>query len=208
MTSEREWLARDAQSRVEAAIREVESKSAAEIVVTVRKSSGNYRAADLLFGSAMSFAALLVYVYHPAEFSDDLVPPAILLLFVISAFFCSELAPLRRALTRRSVRLENVRRAALTELHEQRVTATAGRTGIFIYVSLFERVVEVVPDLGVDPRQLGNDGAEALAEIRGAVCNGGVDALVRGLDRLGGPLARCLPRAADDVNELPDGVVS
>lgn len=202
------WLEQAARERVERAVVQAERKTSAEIVVTVRQSSGQYRAADLLFGSLVAFTGLLVYIYHPAEFTDDLVPPALLLLFGVAAGLSSQLSFLRRWLTPRRVLEENVRRAAVTEFYEQRISATRDRTGILIYVSLLERLVEVVPDVGVDPRRLGDDGSSAIASLRGVAREGDVDALVQSLGRLSDALGRTLPRAEDDVNELPDGVVS
>lgn len=202
------WVDERARLRAIQAIAELELKSAAEVVVTVRASSGDYRAADFLFASAMAFLALGVYVYFPVVFTDDLAPPAILLLFLASAFLCSQLWPLRRLLVRGDVRRRNVRRAALAEFVEQGIGRTAGRTGIFIYASLFEREVEVVTDLGVDVAALGESGARALVTIRGAIRGRGIDDLVSGMGELGDALAPVLPRAADDVNELPDALVS
>jgi putative membrane protein len=203
-----EWLEKSAQKRVEEAIAKAELKTAAEFVVTVRPKSGHYRAADLLFAALLVFAGLLVYVYHPSEFTDDLVPPALALLFVASAGFCSQLGTLRRWLTKKRVLQENVRRAAVTEFHEQRISVTRERTGVLIYVSLMEQLVEVVPDVGIDVRRLGDEGTSAIAELRSAVRQGGVEALVHGLGKLSDALGRALPRAEDDENELPDGVVS
>jgi putative membrane protein len=204
----REWLEPSAQKNVESAIASVESKTAAEIVVTVRHDSGCYRAADLLVGAVAGFGALLFYVYYPTTFTDDLVPPAILLLWLVTTFMCAQTSELKRWLTRQSELEENVRRAALSEFHEQRISVTRDRTGILVYVSLLEKVVEVVPDIGVDAQRLGEDGARALMKIRQAVKTGGVPALIDGLEQLGESLERTLPRAADDVNELPDRVVA
>jgi putative membrane protein len=203
-----EWLAKEAQARVEQAIFELESKTAAEVVVTVRHESGRYRAADLMVGLLAGFSALLVYVYHPTEFTDDLVPPAILLVSLVATFLCAQTSGPKRFLTRKSELEENVQRAARSEFHEQRIGATRGRTGILVYVSLLEKIAEVVPDVGVDPRRLGEDGARALTKIRESVANGGVSALIDGLAQLGDALARTLPRTADDANELPDRVVA
>jgi len=203
-----EWLDESAQKRVEEAIERAEGKTAAEFVVTVRAKSGHYRAADRLFGSLVAFAGLLVYVYHPTEFTDDLVPPALALLFAASMGFCSQVGTLRRLLTTKRVLQENVRRAAIAEFYEQRISVTRDRTGVLIYVSLMEQLVEVVPDVGIDVRRLGDDGASAIAALRSAVRRGGVEALIQGLGSLSDALGRALPRAEDDVNELPDGVVS
>lgn len=208
MVGQTEWLETASKQRVEKAIVQAESKTAAEFVVTVRQSSGNYRAADFLFGILGTFAGLAVYVYHPAEFTDDLVPPALALLFGVCVGLSSQLPWLRRLLTSRRVLEDNVRRSAITEFHEQRISVTRDRTGVLIYVSLLERLVEVVPDVGVDARRLGDEGAKAITSIRAAVRAGGVDALIEGLERLSDALNHTLPRAEDDINELPDGVVS
>ena len=208
MATDHDWLSEEARKRVEKAIVALESQTAAEVVVTVRQSSGSYVAADLAFASLVSGIGLFVYVYHPAEFADDLVPPALAFLYGASVFFSSQLAPLRRGFSRQATRRENVRRAALTEFHEQRISGTSARTGILVYVSLFERLVEVVPDVGVDAKKLGDSFGDAVAELSGAVRGDGVAQLERGLSRTATPLARVLPRSADDVNELPDGMVS
>ncbi len=202
------WLAQEAKQQVEAAVVQAEAKTSAEFVVTVRVSSGSYRAADLWFASLVTFAGLLIYVYHPTEFTDDLVPPALFLLFLLSGAFASQLSLLRRLLTPTSVLEENTRRAAHVEFHAQGIGATQGRTGILVYVSLLERSVAVVPDIGVDIAALGGDGETALATLRTAAKAGGLEALVAGLAQLSDALSRTLPRADDDVNELPDSVVS
>ncbi|GMV16141.1 MAG: hypothetical protein HS104_31615 [Polyangiaceae bacterium] len=208
MSGDHDWLSDAAKQRVERAIVALEARTSAEVVVTVRQRSGSYLASDLSFASILSGLGLFVYVYHPAEFADDLVPPALLVLYACAAFFCAQVPPLRRLFVRASTQADNARKAALTAFHEQRIHATTGRTGILIYVSLFERAVEVVPDVGVDPRKLGADFGAAVLEIASAVRGDGLSQLERGLAQLGTPLSRGLPRAADDVNELPDGMVS
>ncbi|MBI3206834.1 MAG: hypothetical protein HYZ29_35185 [Myxococcales bacterium] len=208
MSGEHDWLSDDAKHRVERAVIALEAKTSAEVVVTVRQSSGSYRAADLSFASLLAGLGLFAYVYHPAEFADDLVPPALLILYGCAAFFCAQVAALRRLFVPKSALRENVRRAALTAFHEQRIDGTSARTGILIYVSLFERSVEVVPDVGVDAKRLGAEFGRAVVEVMAAVRGDGLSQLERGLTQMSGPLSRVLPRAHDDVNELPDGMVS
>ena len=208
MSGDHDWLGADAKRRVEQAVVALEARTSAEVVVTVRQSSGSYRAADLGFASLVAGIGLFGYVYHPAEFADDLVPPALSVLYLCAAFFCAQVPGLRRLLVRTGTLRDSVRRSALTAFHEQRIDATSGRTGILIYVSLFERVVEVVPDVGIDAKRLGADFGRAVAEVTAAVRGDGVAQLERGLGQMAGPLARVLPRAHDDVNALPDGMVA
>ncbi len=206
MVGRAQWLEDASKKRVESAIVEAEAKTSAEFVVTVRASSGRYMAAPLIFGALVAFVGLCVYVYHPTQFTDDLVPPVLAMMFVVSALFSSQLGWLKRVMTPKKVREENVRRAALEAFYEQGISVTKDRTGVLVYVSLLEGVVEVVPDVGVDVDALGEEGARAIAGLKGAVRTGGVDALTEGLSRLSDALGRTLPRAEDDVNELPDAV--
>jgi putative membrane protein len=207
MTHESEWLSSAARERVERAVIAAEKQTAAELVVTVRRVSGNYRDADFAFGACVAFAALLVYVYHPITFTDDLVPPAIALLFVASAFFCSQVGWLRRVFVRRRRRKEATRVAALAAFVEQGIGATRGRTGLLVYISLFERQLEVVHDIGIRPSQLGASWNQARQALEEALQSGQVEAVAAQIEALGPVLSRVLPRTHDDVNELPDQVV-
>ncbi|MBI3201229.1 MAG: hypothetical protein HYZ29_06760 [Myxococcales bacterium] len=83
------------------------------------------------------------------------------------------------------------------------VSRTRDRTGLLVFVSMFERKVVVVPDVGIDRAELG----EALAKLESVLSESPeLPRLVAALDELASPLARVLPRADDDENELPDTV--
>ncbi len=199
------WHDDDTRRKVTALVVEVEAKSAAEIVVAVRPRSGDYRHADLAFGAIAAFLALCVYVYAPQEFADDLVPPALLLFFAACVVFAAHVAPLRRLLTARAARAANVRTAARAAFVDQRVSATRDRTGILVFVSVFERRAEIVADLGVLRRAEGDQPARAFAEIERTVAEGlPYEAFAQAVRGLGAWLADALPARADDENELDD----
>ena len=60
-----------------------------------------------------------------------------------------------------------MRTAARAAFVDQGISRTRGRTGILVFVSLFEREVEVVADVGVDPVLLGEDWTRAVAALTG-----------------------------------------
>ncbi|MDC3962678.1 hypothetical protein [Polyangium jinanense] len=196
--------AKDEASRV---IRELEAKTSAEVVVAVRAVSGPYRHTDWLVGFVLSFVALCVFLFHPAPFDDDLLPVEILLVFALGGFISANVPPLRRALTSRRLMAENVRRAACTAFVERGISRTRGRTGLLIYVSTFERRVELVGDIGLDFDALGDNVSAARRRIEASIENaGGLPAFLAALGELGVALGRALPRAEDDENELADEV--
>ncbi|MRG92387.1 TPM domain-containing protein [Polyangium spumosum] len=195
------------REQVEGLIKEIEATCSAEIVVTVRPRSGVYRQADHLFGAICAFLGLCVYIYAPTEFTDDLVPPALLLLFVAGAVFCANVAPLRRLLLSEALMARQVRSAAREAFLDQGIAGTRDRTGILIYISVFERRAEVVTDIGILRRESEDQPGRAIREIERAVAERlpmeGFAAAVRGL---GAWLKEALPPRVDDINELSDEV--
>ncbi len=194
-----------AKAEVASAIKEIERVTCAEVVVAVRASSGHYRHTDYLVGFALSFAALLVFLFDPHEFSIDWMPLDSILAFALGAFVSASVPPLRRALTSRKLMRANVRTSARATFFDLGIGKTAGRTGILVYVSMFEHGVEVVPDLGIDAAVLGAPFQSAIAALDAALHRGpSFPRFTEALRALGPILGKALPRLSDDVNELPD----
>jgi putative membrane protein len=194
-----------AQKEVAAAIREIEQTTSAEIVVAVRPSAGFYRHTDYLVGFALSFAALLVFLFDPHEFSIAWMPVDTLAAFVVGTLLSAGVPPLRRALTSRKLMANHVRTAARASFVDLGISRTSGRSGILVFASMFERQVEVVTDIGIDRAVLGTSFEDGIASLKRAVRRGpNFPAFVSALRALGPILANALPRLATDVNELPD----
>jgi putative membrane protein len=194
-----------ARAEVADAIRAIESATSAEVVVAVRARSGLYRHTDYLFGFFFAFAALLFFLFDSHEFDIDWMPVDTIVAFGLGMLVSFACPPLRRALTSRKLMRSNVAVLARSTFIELKVDRTSGRTGMLVFVSTFERRVEVVPDAGVDPAALGPGFADAVRALEGALR--GRQSFPRFLDALralGPVLAKTLPRMADDVNELPD----
>ena len=103
---------------------------------------------------------------------------------------------------------EMVQRAAIRAFAGAEVSSTRQRTGLLIYVSLFERRCRVLPDIGVaagtgpEPWQAWADAVAAGIGHRRAA-----PALVRVIEEFADALvARGLARPADDTDELPNRV--
>ena len=190
-----------------AAVEAVEGRSAAEVVIEVRPAAGVYLHADLLAGVLAGVAALAFLLFSHAPFGVVwlLVDP--LVIGAAAGLLCSRSPGLRRALTPARQRRRFVEAAARAAFFERGVHLTRGRTGVLVYVGLCERSAAVIGDRGVEAALPADLWREAQARVRGAVEAGeaalAVAAAVAGL---GDALAPYLPRAEDDVNELPDEV--
>jgi putative membrane protein len=194
-----------AKDEVARAIREIEGVTCAEVVVAVRASSGHYRHTDYLVGFALSLAALLVFLFDSHEFSIEWMPFESVFAFALGAFLSASAPPLRRALTSQKLMRANVRTAARATFFDLGIGKTTGRTGILVYVSMFERGAEVVADAGIDAAVLGAPFTTAIAALDAALHRGpSFPRFAEALRALGPILGKAMPRLAGDINELPD----
>jgi putative membrane protein len=200
------WLTQATREQVRERVVANERKTGAELVVTVAVRSGHYRHADACFGALCSLAALLVYFFHPTPLPDDLSLAIAVLCYPTGMLAAAAFAPVRRLFVRKRLLRDNVEREARARFVEQGIGNTRGRTGVLVFVSRFERRVHVVADIGIPTATMAAEWSAATAAAEAAARKGDVAAFLVALDGLGDALAKVVPRAADDVNELPDEV--
>ena len=198
-----------AKDRTAETVAKIEAGTSAEIVVAVRNSSGHYRHSNYLFGFLCALGLLCALLFLPQPFSIDTWPLEMTLAFVIGAAFCGSVDPLRRLMTARKLMDGHVLQAARAQFYDLGVSATRDRTGILVYVSLFERRAEVVGDLGVAPAYEKASWTEAVEAMNLSIADGpDLDRFMKALAMLKAPLAKALPPREDDINELPDAMVT
>lgn len=187
------------------AVRAFETHTSAELVVTVRKHARRWTEIDLACGGVVALLALVFLLFHPAEFSVALMPADVSLAFAAGFALSRWFAPLRRALAPRRARRTAVDDAAKIAFVDLGVSRTTGRTGVLVYVALFERLVGIVVDVGVsDEAKKAAD--EARDALEAALSRSDVRTFAEVLEALGPRFGATMERAADDVNELPDEV--
>jgi putative membrane protein len=199
----------EAKRRVGAVVTEIEEKTSAEIVVTLRLRSGDYRHVDGRVGVTALAVALLIFLFHPEPFDTRFFPLVALAVYLGGATFCRFFEPLRRLLTPPAEREASVLQAARAAFYENGVAGTKKRVGVLVFVSVFERRVELVPDIGFPQAATGEPFQRATKRLTQAIASGlSVEDFERALRELGKVLAEVLPRQTDDENELPDEVRS
>ncbi|MFZ4110338.1 MAG: TPM domain-containing protein [Polymorphobacter sp.] len=115
---------------------------------------------------------------------------------------------LGRRLTPDGLRRDRVHRAALTQFKARGLDATAGRTGVLIYVDEPEHIAEVIADTAVyakvDPEFWG---ATITALTDGIKAGRPADGMIAAIGLAGGVLAAHFPPVANDINELADHLI-
>jgi putative membrane protein len=187
----------------------VEARSAAEIVIVVRAQSATYRDVALAAGIAAGLLLLAFLLFSPWEFDWGTILWGPAALGVMAAVVVDRVPALLRAVTGAERRRRAVHAAACTEFVDRGIDATRGRTGLLVYVSVRERLAEVLPDRGILLAVPRVEWDACVAALVASVAAGGAgrDVAVQ-VRALGDVLATALPRSEDDVDELVDEVVA
>ena len=205
---------------IEAAITEVEKKTAAEVVPVVASVSGRYDRAEDLFGFLLSLLVLgTAWVW-----CQDIVPageawsgapalrlnlPIILAIlgvtFLIGIAIASHLPFLRLPLIAKREMRQEVERAARESFQRLKIRKTGGGTGLLIYVSLYEHMVHVVGDDAINAKLSQADWQGLCDTILRGFKDGKPATGMRDGILLGGELlATHFPIQPGDANELFD----
>jgi putative membrane protein len=187
------------------AVREIEAKTDAEIVVAVRGRSGTYRHADYLFGAIVALAGLLFVLFSPFEFHTYWIPFDVIALFVAAAFVSSRGDWIRRLLTTTTFRKKAARAGAAAMFYEAGIANTSAENGLLIYLSLLERRMEVIADRGILKAVPALKWNHAVFELKRVADDADPDKLIKAMNELGMILAEHMPATGENPNELADG---
>lgn len=206
-------------SRVTRAVIEAEKLTAAEIVPVVAAESGRYDRAEDLCGVILGLVAMSVAWFVWTGIGVGQVDPASIWLwvallvaflagFMIGAAIASRVGTLRLLFTPRDEMIAEVDERARAIFFDQRIRQTVARTGVMLYLSLYEHRAEILADESV-LNVLGQEGLDELcADLTQRVAKEGViAALCAVIAQIGERLAKDLPRQEDDRNELTDALV-
>lgn len=196
---------------VERAVGRAEQKTSAEIVTWVVASSDHYAEAEwrgLAVGLLCALGTLAAMWWRPEW---TVVGPWVALGAPLGGAAVGYLAGrwisvVRRWLVGSEILNARVRAKASEAFLDAEVFATSQRTGLLIFVSLFERLCVVLPDRVAAETLDAAVWSDLAREVAEGVRSGApAPALVRVIDRFGERLADAgLAVARDDVDELPD----
>ncbi len=193
---------------VEAAIAEVETKTAGEVAVMVVDQSDSYPEAQIFSGIILGSAlALAITELFFGESLWAFLPLAVLCCTALGAL--SRFFPFLIRLMGSGQRMETrVQERALQAFYEKDLYKTRDDTGVLFFISLLEHRVWVLADSGIyskiSPAEL-QDYAHLVAQ--GVKQGKTVTMLCEEIRRVGEVLATHFPIKDDDANELSNKVI-
>ncbi len=219
-------MTQDDHARVSDAVHAAEGGTAGEIVTIIADASDRYQDVALWWSVAVGVLALAMLAAFPGFYGSLLaqltggwggaLTTAEALELALAVFILKFLGmrlillwkPLLLWLTPKPVKRGRVHRRAVRYFKVGAESRTSGRTGILIYLSMAEHMAEIVADEAIHSKVAPEDWGEAMAHLVSEVRQGRVaDGMVAAIRDVGAILGQHLPRAADDVNELPDRLI-
>ncbi len=193
------------QTRISAAIAEVERGTDAELVTVLAAASDDYRYIPLLWAALV--ALIVPSALYLTPLSTAWIITAQLAAFVVLAVLL-QTETLRARLIPKSVRTLRAANMARRQFLEQGLHHTDDDTGVLIFVSEAEHYVEILVDRGISSKVDNERWSSIIENFVDDVHEGQVErGFLTALERCGEILAEAVPKTPDNHNELDNRLI-
>jgi putative membrane protein len=211
------FLTEEEKKEIESCVKEVEKNTSGEIVPMVVSASYHYPMSNmigaLIFSLLISIGVTLVFSIRKswggATALDLWLFPAV---FAVSFLLFHELVKripwLKRIFITKAEIDEEVEEAALTSFYRNGLNNTRDRTGILIFISVFERRTFVLADEGINAKvdtgvwqEIVDTVVQSIRQRRQA------EGICQAVRRCGDLIRKAFPIKADDTDELDNLIV-
>ncbi len=196
------------KERIHQAVIAAESKTSGEIVPMVVTASARYTELELLgmvVGGTLGTLAAF-YLHDPWGSQLSLLWP---MTGTAAGYLLCLIPQVKRRLLRRRRAEEAVRERSLASFIAEGLHYTRDHTGILIFISLFEREVEVLADQGINEKVPQGTWEEVVRIVSAGLKSGhACDGLCKAVARCGEILSEQFPRSPDDEDELSSQLIT
>ncbi len=211
------FLSEKDKERIIESVKEVEKTTSGEIVPMIVSTSYHYPLADVLGALSLSaIVAVLVtlYVSYAKSWEGFSIydlwtfPGVFSVSFLVFFFVVKFVLPVKRLFISKEEMKEEVEEAALTSFYKKGLGNTRDKTGVLIYISVFERMAYVLADEGINAKvnpEVWNDVVNLV--IRGIKERRPADGIIEAVKLCGELLRDNFPIKPDDTDELENLIV-
>ena len=199
-------LSYEERDRLEDLVRDLEATTDAEVVLVLARRADNYLYAPTLVAAIAGMLIPLISIYWPFWLDTDE-----LVLVQATVFICLALLfripALQRKLVPKRTKFFRASNLAMRHFLAQGVHTTKNNLGIMIFVSEFERYIEIIADHGIT-KKIGDDtwSKEVDLAVPHLKQNNAFNAFTSVLKDVGGILKDDFP-ITEKKEELPNHVI-
>jgi len=202
------FLSASDKEAIKAAVREVESKTSGEIVPMVVPMSYSYSAAAMRAGLVLGGIMALVIAFLTGRNDMWSLSGLFIALYLIVSALAVRVHPLLRLFIMEGEMQEEVEEGALGAFYRNELYKTRDKTGVLIYISVFERKVWVLADSGINEKVDTGCWQEIVNIItKGIKVNKQGESICQAVRKCGDILYEHFPQKSDDSNELKNLIV-
>lgn len=194
-------IAESDKTRISAAIRDAESRTAGEIFCVIARNSSDYRLVPVAWAASIALFAPLPMIYL-TNWSAPVVYLVQLSAFLIAALALSH-PKLRFRIVPRRAKHDRAHAEAMRQFFAQGLDKTEHRTGVLIFASTAERYAEIVADASINGKVATGVWDDAVKALVTAIKAGRpADGFVAAIEQCGAVLAAHFPPGSLNRDEL------
>lgn len=202
------------RERIKVSVEKAEKHTSGEIVPMIVSRSYHYPMSDVIGGFAFAVPLSLIVTYFLGGWLwvghyDMLLFLGILtVLFIFFHQIVKRAGRLKRLFISDREIDEEVKEAAVASFFREGLYRTRDKTGILIFISIFERRVWILADRGINEKVKQEQWDEIVDKIvEGIKNNDQAGVICEAVDKIGRILEEHFPIKADDSNELKNLVI-
>lgn len=210
-----QWLTRQEEQKIAAAVASAEKHTSGEIVCRIAPGSYDYPRADIIGATAMALPLSLALTpllgawLWMGAVNMWLFLGSFAILFLAGHVAVRRLPRLKRLFISQREMDEEVAEAAMTAFYRMGVSRTRERTGVLLYISLLERKVWVLADQGINAKVAPGHWDAVVSRLTEELHrHPDADAVCRAIAGIGVDLERHFPRRPDDTDELRNVIIT
>ncbi|MBU0506375.1 MAG: TPM domain-containing protein [bacterium] len=197
------------KKRIEEAVKQAEAKTSGEIMPMCLANSDFYPAAHYRAAFVFSFIIATAFYYKWGTFLDSMWFFSIIIVGMILGYFSAYLPFIKKLFLIKKETAEEVYQRALQAFLENNLHNTRDRTGILIMISVLEKRVEILADIGINEKASPQEWHKLASNLITHIKNKKItDGLIEAITTCGETLAEHFPIKHDDTNELSNKLIT
>jgi len=202
--NQKRFITEEVQKTIEETVKKAEEKTSGEIVTMIVPASDSYLGAAWYWGFFLCLVmTFCFYLLFPSlKFSYYLLAEIPLM---VASFLIFQIPFLKRLCILSQELEEEVFQRAIEAFYKHQLHSTRDRNGILIFVSLFERRVQILADMGIHQKVPVGTWDAVVQHLTLDIQNHRIqEGFVKAIETCGEVLSQYFPKKFDDRNELKD----